>query len=137
ERLEQEKQQFEDQLQFLKNEGISLTKKNEQLETLLEKQHALLSQYADGEIIGDGRADFTRETQCYNLTLNGNVFSLLDVPGIEGKEELVLKEIENAIERAHAVFYITNKAAPPQTGDEGRKGTLEKIKQHLNSQTEV
>ncbi|OEJ06881.1 hypothetical protein BHE89_19140 [Shigella sp. FC1967] len=65
------------------------------------------------------------------------MFSLLDVPGIEGKEGLVLKQIEDAVQQAHAVFYITNKAAPPQTGDEGRIGTLEKIKLHLNAQTEV
>lgn len=128
---------LKDKLQFLENENLSFNKKLSQLETHLEQQRTLLMQYTDGEIIGDGRADFTRETQRYYFKLKENTFSLLDVPGIEGKEALVAKEIENAVERAHAVFYITNKAAPPQTGDNERKGTLEKIKQHLNAQTEV
>ncbi|MCQ4295954.1 DUF726 domain-containing protein [Pseudomonas stutzeri] len=98
-----------------------------------------LQKHADGEIIGDGRADFTRQTQHYNFELAGQPFTLLDVPGIEGKEGLVLSEIERAVQTAHAVFYVTNQAAPPQTGEgeEQRKGTLEKIKEHLGSQTEV
>lgn len=92
---------------------------------------------ADGSIIGDGRHDFTRQTMPYDFELGGQKFALLDVPGIEGKEGLVLEEIEKAVQRAHAVFYVTNQAAPPQTGDDQRKGTLEKIKEHLASQTEV
>jgi hypothetical protein len=100
----------------------------------------LLSQlqiHADGEIIGDGRTDFTRKTQRYDLELDGQPFALLDVPGIEGKEGLVLDEIERAVQTAHAVFYVTNQPAPPQTGDGQHQGTLEKIKQHLGAQTEV
>jgi energy-coupling factor transporter ATP-binding protein EcfA2 len=96
-----------------------------------------LERVSDGEIIGDGRADFTRQTQRYDLKLDGKPFALLDVPGIEGKEGLVLSEIERAVQTAHAVFYVTNQPAPPQTGDGQRQGTLEKIKQHLGAQTEV
>lgn len=96
-----------------------------------------LTNLADGTIIGDGSSDFTRQTQRYDFDLGAQKFSLLDVPGIEGKEGLVLEEIENALQTAHAVFYVTNQAAPPQTGDEERKGTLEKIKDHLSAQTEV
>lgn len=96
-----------------------------------------LDNYSDGEIIGDGRADFTRQTQCYGFNVKQLSFNLLDVPGIEGKEGLVLEEIEKAVQAAHAVFYVTNKAAPPQTGENERKGTLEKIKEHLGAQTEV
>lgn len=103
----------------------------------LEELLVELEKLADGEIIGDGRADFTRQTQRYELSLNDESFALLDVPGIEGKEGLVLQEIEKAVQTAHAVFYVTNQAAPPQTGDEQRKGTLEKIKHHLGAQTEV
>ena len=93
----------------------------------------------DGSIIGDGRSDFTRETTRYNLDVGGNKLTLLDVPGIEGKEELVLEPIMQAVQKAHAVFYVTRKADPPQKGDEvkGTKGTLEKIKGHLGAQTEV
>ena len=96
-----------------------------------------LQLHADGEIIGDGRADYTRETQRYEFELDGQPFALLDVPGIEGKEGLVLEQIERAVQTAHAVFYVTNQPAPPQTGDGQHQGTLEKIKQHLGAQTEV
>lgn len=113
-----------------------------QHEEIVRKNVELLAeqeQHADGYIIGDGRADFTRQTQRYDFQLHGQSFSLLDVPGIEGKEGLVLGQIEQAVQKAHAVFYVTNQAAPPQTGErkEQRKGTLEKIKDHLGSQTEV
>lgn len=123
---------------------------SEQNKLILSRQHddigrqiaelvAGLEKHADGDIIGDGRADFTRQTQRYNLQWEGQPFSLLDVPGIEGKEGLVLGQIEQAVQKAHAVFYVTNRAAPPQTGEgeEQRQGTLEKIKQHLGAQTEV
>ncbi len=106
-------------------------------ETQLAHLLAELQVHADGEIIGDGRADFTRETQRYELELDGQPFALLDVPGIEGKEGLVLDQIERAVQTAHAVFYVTNQPTPPQTGDGQHQGTLEKIKQHLGAQTEV
>lgn len=92
---------------------------------------------ADGKIIGDGRPDFTRQTHRYDFKLNDQDFSLLDVPGIEGSEGLIIEEVERAVQTAHAVFYVTNQAAPPQTGEDQRKGTLQKIKSHLGSQTEV
>lgn len=101
-------------------------------------QHlATLNTLGDGEIIGNGLSDFTRHTQRYDMALNGQPFALLDVPGIEGNEGLVLSQIEKAVQTAHAVLYVTNQAAPPQTGDVERKGTLEKIKHHLGAQTEV
>lgn len=95
--------------------------------------------HQDGTIIGDGQSDFTRESTSYEFTANGNKFVLLDIPGIEGKEEFVREPIMQAVRKAHAVFYVTRKADPPQKGDEktGEKGTLEKIKEHLGAQTEV
>jgi energy-coupling factor transporter ATP-binding protein EcfA2 len=102
-----------------------------------ESRLAELNVLADGEIIGDGRADFTRRTQRYKFGIDSQSFALLDLPGIEGQEDLILSEIEQAVQTAHAVFYVTNQAASPQTGDEQRKGTLEKIKAHLGAQTEV
>lgn len=96
-----------------------------------------LAAFEDGGIIGDGRADFTRQTQTYTFESEGQHFQLLDVPGIEGDESKVSEQINKAVKRAHAVFYVTSKAAPPQTGDAGRPGTLEKIKAQLDSQTEV
>lgn len=116
-----------------------LGRKNELIQKNLESKSHLpeLGAMADGAIIGDGSSDFTRQTQRYNVELDGYKFALLDVPGIEGKEGLVLKEIEDAVQTAHAVFYVTNQPAPPQTGDDQRQGTLEKIKTHLKDQTEV
>jgi hypothetical protein len=96
-----------------------------------------LAEYADGAIIGNGSPDFTRVTKTYQFALAGQKFALLDVPGIEGEEDKVMADILSAVQTAHAVFYVTGKAAPPQKGEEGRKGTLEKIKAHLGAQTEV
>ena len=96
-----------------------------------------LTATADGAIIGDGRADFTRATQRYDFVANNQQFSLLDVPGIEGDESAVKDNIGTAVKTAHAVFYVTSKAAPPQRGEGGNKGTLEKIQEHLGAQTEV
>ena len=59
------------------------------------------------------------------------------MPGIEGHESIVIDEISHAVKKAHAVFYVTSSSTPPQKGDEHKKGTLEKIKEHLGSQTEV
>lgn len=103
------------------------------IETLLET----LSQVADGVIIGDGRPDFTRNVTQYDFTLGTNRFALLDVPGIEGRESQVIDSIRGAVSRAHAIFYVTDKAAPPQKGHGPTTGTLEKINAHLGAQTEV
>lgn len=95
-----------------------------------------LLEHADGGIIGDGRPDFTQATQRYTFNNDGTRFTLLDVPGIEGGEDGVMSHIEKAVRTAHAVFYVTGKAARPQHGDK-EDGTLEKIKRHLGPQTEV
>lgn len=105
---------------------------------LIESKLSLLRNYADGVIIGDGRSDFTRENTEYQFSLDNNInFTLIDVPGIEGEEDIVRKPIIEAVQKAHAVFYIANKATPPQTGEGDKKGTLEKIAEHLGAQTEV
>lgn len=104
-----------------------------------EKAYKKLAEYKDGGIIGDGQSDFTRETIMYDFEIDGHKFSLLDVPGIEGKESLVLAPIMEALRKAHIVFYVTRKPEPPQKGDaqNEEKGTLEKIKEHLGAQAEV
>lgn len=98
---------------------------------------AKLAQHADGAIIGKGLSDFTREATAYEFSANKQNFALLDLPGIEGKEALVLDGIWAGVKKAHAVFYVTGKAAAPQKGDGAHAGTLEKIKQQLGAQTEV
>ena len=108
-------------------------KRNKQIEQELKQAQHL----ADGTIIGNGRSDFTLDTQRYLFTTENQTFALLDVPGIEGKESKVESSIWEAVKKAHAVFYVTGKAAAPQKGENKNKGTLEKIKDHLGAQTEV
>lgn len=91
----------------------------------------------DGEIIGDGQSDFTKNLSSYKFLKDGQKFNILDIPGIEGNEKIVTDEIEKAVKKAHAVFYITSSSTPPQKGDSNKKGTLEKIKEHLGSQVEI
>lgn len=109
----------------------------EQLKEKVKQISGQLSECCDGKIIGDGRSDFTREVTTYKVEHNGQKFALLDLPGIEGKEDLVLKVINDAVQKAHAIFFINSNPTPPQTGDKGNEGTLEKIKKHFEQQTEV
>lgn len=90
-----------------------------------------------GDTIGDGSPDYTRKAVAYPCLCDDTGFNLLDVPGIEGDEAKVAVEIERALHRAHVVFYVTADARPPQGGDEGREGTLEKIKRQLRPQAKV
>ncbi len=91
----------------------------------------------DGAIIGDGRSDFTLKTQSYPFQYNHQNFILLDVPGIEGREQKVVSQISDATQKAHAIFYVTKTPNPPQKGEEKKEGTIEKIQRQLDSQTEV
>lgn len=91
----------------------------------------------DGEIIGDQRSDFTRKVTKYYFENNGQKFQLLDLPGIEGNEDSVIKEINNAVETAHAVLYIKRDMTLIQVGDGKTEGTLDKIKKHLSQEQEV
>ncbi len=49
----------------------------------------------------------------------------------------VKQQISDATQKAHAIFYVTKTPAPPQKGEEGKEGTIEKIQKQLDSQTEV
>lgn len=102
-------------------------------QNILNELHSL----QDGATIGDGRSDFTLETKSYTLKHNNQSFVLLDVPGIEGDEKKVKQQISNATKKAHAIFYVTKTPAPPQKGEQGKEGTIEKIQKQLDSQTEV
>jgi Asp-tRNA(Asn)/Glu-tRNA(Gln) amidotransferase C subunit len=124
----------------LTQEQAAAQQAHEHRKEALQKAEADLSQLtnrADGAIIGNGRSDFTLETTSYKFAAGDEHFALLDVPGIEGKEAKVLHAIWEGVQKAHAVFYVTSKAAAPQKGDEMHQGTLEKIRQHLGAQTEV
>lgn len=102
-------------------------------QAILNELHSL----QDGAIIGDGRSDFTLKTRSYPFQYNHQNFILLDVPGIEGNEKKVIDQISNATQKAHAIFYVTKTPNPPQKGEEGKRGTIEKIQRQLDSQTEV
>ncbi|WQW50107.1 50S ribosome-binding GTPase [Helicobacter pylori] len=102
-------------------------------QAILNELHSL----QDGAIIGDGRSDFTLKTRSYSFQYNHQNFILLDVPGIEGNEKKVIDQISNATQKAHAIFYVTKTPNPPQKGEEGKEGTIEKIQKQLDSQTEV
>lgn len=102
-------------------------------QNILNELHSL----QDGAIIGDGRSDFTLKIQSYSFQYNHQNFTLLDVPGIEGNEKKVIDQISNATQKAHAIFYVTKTPTPPQKGEEGKRGTIEKIQKQLDSQTEV
>lgn len=99
----------------------------------LNKEVCEMIELADGAIIGDGRPDFTRRSTSYEF----DDFILIDLPGIEGSEEKVIEEILESVKRAHAVFYVTSSVTPPQKGENNKKGTIEKIKEHLSDQSEV
>jgi len=128
-----EQQQLAVQLEQAQQEYGALEAKQTEV---LGKLHEL-EPLADGAIIGTGVSDYTRKTHEYTFEVNGQVFKLLDVPGIEGQESQVTDSILGAVKGAHAVFYVTNKPAAPQTGDQHGEGTLEKIRRHLGDQTEV
>ncbi len=102
-----------------------------------DSEHAELEKLQDGAIIGDGRSDFTLKTESYTLKHNNQSFVLLDVPGIEGDEKKVKQQISDATRKAHAIFYVTKTPVPPQKGEERKEGTIEKIQNQLDSQTEV
>ncbi len=102
-------------------------------QAILNELHSL----QDGAIIGDGRSDFTLKTRSYSFQYNHQNFILLDVPGIEGREQKVIDQISNATQKAHAIFYVTKTPNPPQKGEKGKRGTIEKIQRQLDSQTEV
>lgn len=107
------------------------------LDKKIQDTNKELEKYCDGKIIGDGSSDYTRDVTDYEIEYNDEKFCLLDLPGIEGNEKLVLDNINKAVKKSHAVFYISASPNPPQSGDKEDSGTIEKIKKHLGDQTEV
>lgn len=133
---QKESEDFKSRLKTLLQEKKDAEAEN----TRLIKETESLKEFADGQIIGDGRSDFTRDNTSFDFNYNNHEFALIDVPGIEGDESVVRTAIEEAVKKAHAIFYVTRTARPPQTheGEKGdKKGTLEKMKEHLGAQTEV
>ena len=85
----------------------------------------------DGTIVGDGRQDFTKTYAEYQLNIYGQPFTLIDVPGIEGKEEDFKDDIKRALQQAHLVFYVQGHNKKPDAA------TAAKIKKYLNDWVNV
>ena len=115
----------------------TLAREQQYWEQQKSKTEKKLQTLGDGNIIGDGRSDFTRKTQSYTFWIDNHPFRLLDLPGIEGAEDLVKDEIRSSLQRCHAVFYISSKNTPPQHGEDGQEGAIEKIASQLNAQAEI
>lgn len=125
-------------LESTKNKEIDeCNKKIVLLDKKIQNTDEEIEKYCDGKIIGDGSSDYTRDVTEYEIDYNGQKFCLLDLPGIEGNEKLVLSNINRAVKKSHAVFYISASPNPPQSGNKENSGTIEKIKDHLGDQTEV
>ena len=125
-------------LESTKNKEIDeCNKKIVLLDKKIQNTDEEIEKYCDGKIIGDGSSDYTRDVTEYEIEYNGQKFCLLDLPGIEGNEKIVLSNINRAVKKSHAVFYISATPNPPQSGNKENSGTIEKIKDHLGDQTEV
>ena len=121
---------FNEKLELLISEKINNEQKIGDINSKFFNLEADLKEYEDGIIISE-KSDFTKKVTKYNFVYKDKKFTLLDVPGIEGDEEEVINEISNAIKKSHIIFYIHQAEKIPESG------TLEKIKKHLSSSTEV
>ncbi|MCK0205597.1 GTPase [Ornithobacterium rhinotracheale] len=79
----------------------------------------------DGEIVGNGEMDFTKDFVKYDLSIYDKPFTLIDVPGIEGNESVYIDKIREALAQAHIVFYVQGQNKQPD------EGTASKIKDFL------
>jgi len=85
----------------------------------------------DGEIVGDGQSDFTKDYHEYEMSFKGNPIILIDVPGIEGNETVYKEGIQKALGKAHCVLYVY--AGNGQINEE----TTKKIKDYLGDWVSV
>jgi len=134
---EAEKNQLEEQISEKKKQHKAQADLYAIKESHIQNELESIEYLADGAIIGNGKSDSTRNSHEYIFEFGGQTVVLLDVPGIEGREQDVMSSISAAVKGAHAVFYVTRKPNAPQTGDAYTEGTLEKIRKHLGDQTEV
>lgn len=90
------------------------------------KENGFSNAGVDGTIVGDGRSDYTKTYDEYNMTIDGREFTLIDVPGIEGNEAEYKEGIKKALQKAHCIFYVHGSDKKPNTK------TSAKIKEYLN-----
>lgn len=138
--LKKEIKSLQKVLDDLQKEQENLQKvleKYEEQKNKIEQKVDKLAKYCDGNIINKN-TDHTRDVGIYDFEMDGKYFALYDLPGIEGSERKVIENIKNGLKKAHVVLYIKADPTPPQKGDKDKKGgTLEKIQEHLNPQSEV
>ena len=119
------------------NQGIKpLEAEKAVLEQDISPLESVVESHRDGQIIGTGRSDFTQEVTEYSFIINDQNVTLLDLPGIEGQESQYVDLIVSALEKAHAVFYISKYPRPPQNGED-KTSTISKVVDQLSGQTEV
>ena len=141
--LPQVEQQAEEVDRKTKEVEIKYSEKKEnqsKIEGMENKKTDLLQdleKYSDGQIIGDGSSDFTQEVGEYLFEVDGKKFEILDLPGILGNEKVVQTAIDEGVEKAHVVFYVSKHPNPPQKGDEKSLGAIEKISQELSKHSEI
>ena len=80
-----------------------------------------------GMSIGEGYKDFTRDV----IINNYKNLNLIDMPGIEGKEHKVVKEIKEAVNKSHIIFYVIGSNKEPE------ETTIKKIKEFLKDNAKV
>ncbi len=85
----------------------------------------------DGLIVGNGSQDFTQSCKSYYFHLNNELVELIDVPGIEGREQKYSEMIKNAVSRSHLVCFVTRESKQIETN------SLEKIAEYLGERVEV
>lgn len=85
----------------------------------------------DGQIIGTGKSDFTQGNVPYTLEYRGKTFELIDVPGIEGDESRFIDLVQEAVAKAHLVFYVNGTNKKPE------KATVAKIRSYLRRGSSV
>ena len=81
----------------------------------------------DGRSIGEGYKNFTKTV---NKIAYKNI-NLMDMPGIEGREHKVIKNIHKAVNKSHVVFYVVG------TNKEPEEQTISKIKKFLKDNVKV
>ncbi len=85
----------------------------------------------DGMIVGDGRHDFTTKYAEYKFFIDNTEFTLIDVPGIEGNENIVKDKIFEGLSKAHIIFYVHGHDAPPD------EKIVQKIKNYIGKGVNV
>ena len=81
----------------------------------------------DGRSIGEGYKDFTKTIN----KISHNNINLMDMPGIEGRENRVIDNIQKAINKSHIIFYVIG------TNKEPEEHTISKIRKFLKDNVKV